>query len=109
MGRECRRAAAPRKASIAYAAILPFFARMDATLIFKIGHRAAILAACLMIALALAPLGRIGQPEEVAALIHFLAAGDCGYVTGEAIVIDGGWLAGPAIAVFERLAVGPPR
>jgi 3alpha(or 20beta)-hydroxysteroid dehydrogenase len=58
---------------------------------------------------ALAPLGRIGQPEEVAALIHFLAAPDCGYLTGEAIVVDGGWLAGPSIAVFERLAVSPAQ
>lgn len=36
--------------------------------------------------------GRIGQPEEVAALIHFLAADDCRYVTGQAIMIDGGLL-----------------
>src|SRR2546429_6199055 len=51
-GRECRRAAAPWEASIVYAAILPFLARMDATMMFKIGRRAAILAACLMISLA---------------------------------------------------------
>src|SRR5206468_1753386 len=42
----CRFApAAPREASIAYAAILPFFARMDAAMMFKIDRRAAILAA----------------------------------------------------------------
>jgi len=52
----------------------------------------------------IAPLGRIGEPEEVAALIHCLAAPDCGYVTGEAVVIDGGWAAGPSIALFEKLA-----
>lgn len=52
----------------------------------------------------LAPLGRLGKPEEVAALMHFLAADDCSYITGEAIVIDGGWLAGPSIAAFDRLA-----
>jgi 3alpha(or 20beta)-hydroxysteroid dehydrogenase len=51
-----------------------------------------------------APLGRIGKPEEVAALMHALAAEDCGYLTGEAVAIDGGWLAGPSIALFERLA-----
>jgi 3alpha(or 20beta)-hydroxysteroid dehydrogenase len=34
--------------------------------------------------------GRIGQPEEVAALIHFLAADDCRYVNGQIIAIDGG-------------------
>ncbi len=54
-----------------------------------------------------APLGRIGKPEEVAALMHFLAADDCRYVTGEAITIDGGWLAGPSIALFERMLSGP--
>jgi 3alpha(or 20beta)-hydroxysteroid dehydrogenase len=34
--------------------------------------------------------GRVGKPEEVAALIHFLAADDCRYINGQAIVIDGG-------------------
>ena len=34
--------------------------------------------------------GRIGKPDEVAALIHFLAADDCSYVNGQAIAIDGG-------------------
>jgi NAD(P)-dependent dehydrogenase (short-subunit alcohol dehydrogenase family) len=37
-----------------------------------------------------AAAGRIGAAEEVAALIHFLAADDCRYITGQAIVIDGG-------------------
>jgi 3alpha(or 20beta)-hydroxysteroid dehydrogenase len=37
-------------------------------------------------------LGRIGEPEEVAALIHFLAADDCRYITGQALMIDGGLL-----------------
>ena len=39
-----------------------------------------------------AAAGRIGQPEEVAALTHFLAADDCRYITGQAIMIDGGLL-----------------
>jgi 3alpha(or 20beta)-hydroxysteroid dehydrogenase len=39
-----------------------------------------------------AAAGRIGRPEEVAALIHFLAADDCRYITGQAIMIDGGLL-----------------
>ncbi len=37
-----------------------------------------------------APLGRVGEPEDVAALCHFLASPDCSYITGQAIVIDGG-------------------
>ena len=36
------------------------------------------------------PLGRPGQPDEVAALILFLASDDAGWMTGETIPIDGG-------------------
>ncbi|MEZ4588219.1 MAG: SDR family oxidoreductase [Gemmatimonadales bacterium] len=51
----------------------------------------------------IAPIGRIGTPEEVAAAIHFLAADDAGYVTGAAIEVDGGWLAGPTMALIEKV------
>ena len=36
------------------------------------------------------PLGRMGTVEEVAALVAFLASPEAGYVTGQAIVMDGG-------------------
>lgn len=36
------------------------------------------------------PLGRLGQPEEVAAVIAFLASAGGAYVTGTTIVVDGG-------------------
>ncbi len=36
------------------------------------------------------PLKRIGRPEDVAALVAFLAGEDSGYMTGEVIRIDGG-------------------
>jgi NAD(P)-dependent dehydrogenase (short-subunit alcohol dehydrogenase family) len=36
------------------------------------------------------PLGRVGQPQDVAGLIAFLASDEAAYITGEIIVIDGG-------------------
>ncbi|OKK15434.1 short-chain dehydrogenase [Streptomyces sp. CB02488] len=45
----------------------------------------------------LVPLGRIGRPEEVAALALFLTSEDSSYITGQPFVIDGGWLAGVSL------------
>ena len=40
------------------------------------------------------PLGRLGEPEELAALILFLMSTGSGYITGQCIVSDGGWVKG---------------
>lgn len=37
------------------------------------------------------PMGRIGTPEEIAALAVYLASDEAAFVTGQAIAIDGGW------------------
>lgn len=38
----------------------------------------------------LVPAGRMGRPEEVAALVSFLASSEAAYITGQVISIDGG-------------------
>ena len=50
------------------------------------------------------PLGRIAEPEEVAAMIHFLASTDCNFVNGQAIAVDGGFSAGTSPVAYETLA-----
>lgn len=37
------------------------------------------------------PMGRIGYPEEIAALAVYLGSDEAGFTTGQAHVIDGGW------------------
>jgi len=55
------------------------------------------------------PLGRLGKPEEIAALYHFLASDDCTFLTGAAIPVDGGMSAGfsmGALGVLYEKATG---
>ena len=39
------------------------------------------------------PLKRIGRPEEVSAMVIFLASDEASYITGATFYVDGGWLA----------------
>jgi len=42
--------------------------------------------------LANVPLGRMGQPEELAAVVVFLASDRSSYMTGAAVEVDGAWI-----------------
>ncbi len=39
------------------------------------------------------PLGRLAEPAEVARVAVFLASDDAAYITGETLLVDGGWVA----------------
>ena len=47
----------------------------------------------------IAPMGRIGQPQDVADVAVFLASDESRFVTGAALQVDGGWTAGMTKAV----------
>jgi glucose 1-dehydrogenase len=36
------------------------------------------------------PIGRMGEPEEIAAAVAWVASGEASYITGTTIVVDGG-------------------
>jgi len=63
-------------------AVAPGFIDTDMTRELPDTQRDALLASI--------PLGRLGQPEEIAAVVAFLASDAGGYVTGETIHVNGG-------------------
>jgi 3-oxoacyl-[acyl-carrier protein] reductase len=38
-------------------------------------------------------LGRMGEPEEIAVLVAYLASAGAGFITGSSLTIDGGYVA----------------
>jgi meso-butanediol dehydrogenase / (S,S)-butanediol dehydrogenase / diacetyl reductase len=51
------------------------------------------------------PLGRVGEPEDVARATLFLASDDAGWISGEVLRVDGGLLAGNEVMTRELLAM----
>jgi 2-keto-3-deoxy-L-fuconate dehydrogenase len=39
------------------------------------------------------PMGRLGTPEEIAAMVHYLCSPEADFMTGSVLTIDGGWTA----------------
>jgi meso-butanediol dehydrogenase / (S,S)-butanediol dehydrogenase / diacetyl reductase len=55
------------------------------------------------------PLGRVGEPGDVANAVLFLASEDASWITGTVLRVDGGLLAGNAVMVRELLVEDAPE
>lgn len=53
------------------------------------------------------PLGRVGEPEDIAAAVAFLASDDAAWITGHTLPVEGGVLTGPGL--LDLTPSGPFR
>ncbi|MEV5965889.1 SDR family NAD(P)-dependent oxidoreductase [Kribbella sp. NPDC051952] len=53
------------------------------------------------------PLGRVGEPEDIAAAVAFLASDDAAWITGHTLPVEGGVLTGPRSEVMDLTPSGP--